>query len=271
MPSIYLALNQAAETMRRGGGVGYDFSPIRPSGALVNGTHSRASGPISYMRVFDKSCETLESAGARRGAQMGMMRCDHPDIEDFVNAKRDGSLANFNMSVAVTDAFMRAVRTTRRVELWHAAEPFDKSTGAAARRRHLDLSAAYGARDLFDQIMQSTYSHAEPGVIFIDRVNQDNNLSYCETIGATNPCGEQPLPPYGCCCLGSINLTRFVVDPFGDAAVVRLRTLPPGRASSIRALDNVLDATLWPLPAQARRGAPTSAASASVSPASATR
>jgi ribonucleoside-diphosphate reductase alpha chain len=153
-PSIYMALAQAAETMRRGGGVGYDFSAIRPRGAMVQGTHSRASGPLSYMRVFDKSCETLESAGARRGAQMGMMRCDHPDIEDFIHAKRDGSLSNFNMSVAVTDAFMRAVEEDAEIPLWHVVEPFDKSQ-ATRRTDGTWIWRMARARELFDQVMRS--------------------------------------------------------------------------------------------------------------------
>ncbi len=237
MSGIFDGLKEAALTMQQGGGIGYDFSTIRPKGAVVMGVAADASGPLSFMDVWDAMCRTIMSAGSRRGAMMATMRCDHPDIEDFITAKSDPArLRMFNMSVLVTDPFMEAVK---------ADASWDLVFGHKVYR-------TVQARDLWDAIMRSTFDYAEPGVIFIDRINQMNNLNYCETIAATNPCGEQPLPPYGACLLGSINLARLVNDPFDAAAALDRDALVALVATAVRMMDNVVDASQFPLDAQAQ-------------------
>ncbi|MBB93459.1 MAG: ribonucleoside-diphosphate reductase, adenosylcobalamin-dependent [Rhodobacteraceae bacterium] len=236
MGGIFEMLKEAALTMQQGGGIGYDFSTIRPRGANVTGVAADASGPLSFMDVWDAMCRTIMSAGSRRGAMMATMRCDHPDIEDFISAKSDAArLRMFNLSVLVSDAFLEAVKADGPWEL-----VFDGKVYHTVE-----------ARDLWNRIMKATYDYAEPGVIFIDRINQANNLAYCETIAATNPCGEQPLPPYGACLLGSINLARLVDRPFEDGAGIDDDALSELVATAVRMMDNVVDASKFPLPEQA--------------------
>ncbi len=237
MDGIFQGLKEAAITMQRGGGIGHDFSTLRPRGAPVRGVGADASGPLSFMDVWDAMCRTIMSAGSRRGAMMGTMRCDHPDIEDFIAAKGDAArLRMFNLSVLVSDDFMAAVKTNARWPL-----VFDGVTYKTVR-----------ARDLWNRIMRATYDYAEPGVIFIDRINAANNLAYCETIHATNPCGEQPLPPYGACLLGSLNLARFVTEPFAETARVDEQALAETVHTAVRMMDNVIDVSRYPLDAQRR-------------------
>ncbi len=235
MTGIFESLKEAALTMQQGGGIGYDFSSLRPKGAPVNGVGADASGPLSFMDVWDAMCRTIMSAGSRRGAMMAVMRCDHPDIEAFIAAKHEpGRLRMFNLSVLVTDAFMRAVKEDAAWEL-----QFNDAT-----------YKSLPARDLWDKIMRATYAYAEPGVIFIDRINRLNPLYYCEHIHATNPCGEQPLPPYGACLLGSVNLTKLIDAPFSEKACLDLNALERLVGTAVRMLDNVIEVSKFPLPSQ---------------------
>ena len=240
MAAIFQHLKEAALTMQRGGGIGYDFSTLRPKGAAVEGVGADASGPLPFMDVWDSMCRTIMSAGFRRGAMMGCLRCDHPDIEAFVEAKRDpGRLRMFNLSVLVTDAFMRAVKSDA---------PWDLRFDGVVHK-------TVSARALWERMIRATYAYAEPGVIFIDRINRANNLAYCEEIFATNPCGEQPLPPYGACLLGSLNLAALVRNPFEPEAALDMAALDSLTATAVRMLDDAIDRSHFPLEAQREEAA----------------
>lgn len=236
---IFEALKEGALTLQQGGGVGYDFSTLRPAGMVAAATGSIASGPVSFMHIWDAMCATLLSTGARRGAMMATLRCDHPDIETFIDAKRDpAALRHFNLSVQVSDAFMAAVAADRE---WPLMFP------GLANARTLK------ARDLWQRILRAAYDTAEPGVLFVDAINRDNTLADRETLTTTNPCGEIPLPPYGACDLGSLNLTAFVASPYTADARLDLDALAGAAQCAVRFLDNVIDVSRFPLPAQAEQ------------------
>ncbi len=240
LPAIFNAIKEGALTLQQGGGVGYDFSILRPSGTIVKKTDAAASGPVSFMRIWDAMCATMLSTGARRGAMMGISRCDHPDIETFIAAKSDpDELRHFNVSVLVTDAFIQAVKEDRN---WDLVFPAEKTSCRIVR--------TVRARDLWQRIMQSAYDYAEPGVLFEDTINRMNNLWYHEWISATNPCGEIPLPAYGACNLGSLNLTQFVMHPFSPKAVLDWKKMETISRIATRFLDNVIDISRYPLKPQ---------------------
>jgi ribonucleoside-diphosphate reductase alpha chain len=269
MDSIFENLKEGAITMQEGGGVGYDFSTLRPGGSIAHATGRIASGPIAFMHIWDTTCGAILSTGARRGAMMATLRCDHPDIEAFVDAKRDPSaLRHFNLSVQVTDAFLRAVAEDAE---WALVFPAHRLGPDSSQDRGLVLREWPGedgavpcrvmrrvsARGLWQRIMRATYDYAEPGVLFVDQINRQNNLWYRERISASNPCGEIPLPAYGACDLGSINLARFVRDPFGAGARLDQEAIAAVVGIAVRLLDNVIDASLFPVArqAEAARGA----------------
>lgn len=235
MDGIMDKAKEAAKTMRLGGGIGYDFSTLRPKGDLIVSLDSKSSGPLSFMAIFDAICTTVSSAGMRRGAQMGVLRIDHPDIEDFIEAKTNSTkYSQFNLSVGVTDAFMEAVDNDTEFNLHYNGRVYKR------------VSARY----LWDKLMRATWDWAEPGILFIDRINEMNNLSYCETIAATNPCGEQPLPPYGACLLGSFNLVKYITEYQPGHYRFNWELFKEDIPVVVRAQDNVIDNTVFPLEEQ---------------------
>ena len=260
LESIFEALKEGALTMQHGGGVGYDFSSLRPAGVVAQATGSIASGPVSFMRIWDAMCATMLSTGARRGAMMATLRCDHPDIERFVDAKRDpAALRHFNLSVQVSDGFMAAVAEDRDWPLVFPVHEGDPPDSSALPRRWTGTPAqvpcqvvrTVKARELWQRILRAAYDTAEPGVLFVDRINRENTLSDREHLTATNPCGEIPLPPYGACDLGSLNLAAFVQSPFAADARLDLDALAASAQLAVRFLDNVIDVSRYPLQAQA--------------------